>query len=387
LRADLVTVDHAPAMAALAAEGTRYTRARSPAGWTLPGFVSLLAGRPAEARLLGARVPDADADRLLPALLRLYGYATAWSFGRTLLADHPDAPRWFGAAAPTAPDLATLAAALPTLPEPFFVLAHDVDLHAGDQATELGGADRPALPAPAAREAARAGYVERLAVADAAVGAFLAALDAAGHRDDTLVVLTSDHGEAFGEHGAMGHGFNLHEEVLRVPLILRGPGVPAGRTDPTPVSTTDLAPTLLTAAGVPVHAEMTGLPLPLAPEAPARVMYARTNDVAAARIAGDEKLLLLPPSCGDDTARPPLRRPTCAFLFDLAADPGETTNLAASAPDRVAAARADLERWLATQFDAASLRESLRFRELIRRHGYFDAADTPPSPHPDRPPP
>jgi arylsulfatase A-like enzyme len=319
LRADLVTVDHAPAMAALAAEGTRYTRARSPAGWALPGFVSLLAGRPAEARLLGARVPDADADRLLPALLRLYGYATAWSFGRTLLADHPDAPRWFGAAAPTAPDLA--------------------------------------------------------------------ALDAAGHRDDTLVVLTSDHGEAFGEHGAMGHGFNLHEEVLRVPLILRGPGVPAGRTDPTPVSTTDLAPTLLTAAGVPVHAEMTGLPLPLASDAPARVMYARTNDVAAARIAGDEKLLLLPPSCGDDTARPPLRRPTCAFLFDLAADPGETTNLAASAPDRVAAARADLERWLATQFDAASLRESLRFRELIRRHGYFDAADTPPSPHPDRPPP
>jgi arylsulfatase len=67
--------------------------------------------------------------------------------------------------------------------------------------------------------------------------------------DDTLFVLTSDHGEEFFEHGVLGHGFSLFQEVVRVPLVFRGPGVPAGAVIEEPVQILDLAGTVLELAG------------------------------------------------------------------------------------------------------------------------------------------
>ncbi|HKE01984.1 MAG TPA: sulfatase, partial [Planctomycetota bacterium] len=67
--------------------------------------------------------------------------------------------------------------------------------------------------------------------------------------DDTLFVLTSDHGEEFFEHGVLGHGFSLYQEVLHVPLLFHGPGVPKGRVVQGPVAIVDLAATLLDASG------------------------------------------------------------------------------------------------------------------------------------------
>ena len=63
---------------------------------------------------------------------------------------------------------------------------------------------------------------------------------------DTLLVITSDHGEEFLEHGGVLHGRTHYQEVLHIPMILRGPSIPAGERIRTPVSLVDLVPTLLT---------------------------------------------------------------------------------------------------------------------------------------------
>ncbi len=75
---------------------------------------------------------------------------------------------------------------------------------------------------------------------------------------NTLFILTSDHGEEFFEHGFAGHGPNLHEEVLHVPLMLVGPGIPRGRRFANPVGHIDLMPTILDLAGAPHPVSVTG---------------------------------------------------------------------------------------------------------------------------------
>lgn len=88
-------------------------------------------------------------------------------------------------------------------------------------------------------------YDQTIREADDLVGGLLSVLDRLDLTGRTLVVVTSDHGEAFGEHGLSGHGFTPHGEALNVPLIFRGPGIPAGARVDTPVSIVDLTPTLL----------------------------------------------------------------------------------------------------------------------------------------------
>ncbi len=73
-----------------------------------------------------------------------------------------------------------------------------------------------------------AAYDNSLAYADEQIGRLLRAIEQSPERDNTYIILTSDHGEAFGEHGSYGHGWTLYREVLHVPLILAGPGIPSG---------------------------------------------------------------------------------------------------------------------------------------------------------------
>jgi arylsulfatase len=86
-------------------------------------------------------------------------------------------------------------------------------------------------------------------------------LDESGWAERTLVVITSDHGEEFGEHGSYLHGRTQYQEVLHIPLILRGPGVPAGVRVATPVSLVDLAPTLFSSLAVPSPLGLDGIDL------------------------------------------------------------------------------------------------------------------------------
>ncbi len=101
----------------------------------------------------------------------------------------------------------------------------------------------------AALTPAEAAFIERLyeleiESVDRRVGALLRALESAGQRQRTLIVFTSDHGEEFGEHGGFLHDHAMWDEVIRVPLIVAGPGVRRGHRVRTPVSLVDLVPTL-----------------------------------------------------------------------------------------------------------------------------------------------
>jgi arylsulfatase A-like enzyme len=71
-----------------------------------------------------------------------------------------------------------------------------------------------------------------------------------GLLDQTAVVVTSDHGEGLGDHGHMAHGWNLHEELVRIPLIVRAPGIPRNSRLLGPVQLEDLMPTLLALMGL-----------------------------------------------------------------------------------------------------------------------------------------
>lgn len=101
-------------------------------------------------------------------------------------------------------------------------------------------------------EALRALYDGETQVADETLGRILQALEKAGLEKDTIVVVTSDHGEVLGEHGDFGHGPRLWEEVLRVPLVIHDPRDPTARRVRTRVGLVDVAPTLLDLVGVAI---------------------------------------------------------------------------------------------------------------------------------------
>jgi arylsulfatase A-like enzyme len=92
-------------------------------------------------------------------------------------------------------------------------------------------------------------YDGEIAATDAHVGELLATLDELDVARSTLVVLTSDHGDAFFEHGEKGHQKDLHRESVSIPLMLRGPGVPVALRHPGPAHITDIGPTILDLAG------------------------------------------------------------------------------------------------------------------------------------------
>ena len=102
--------------------------------------------------------------------------------------------------------------------------------------------------------------LESLLAVDEWVGEIYTTLDEAGVLDDTLFIFTSDNGLFHGEHGLTDKGF-LYEEAVHVPLVIRGPGFPAGEVRNQPVLNVDLAPTILEAAGAPAAIDLDGVPL------------------------------------------------------------------------------------------------------------------------------
>ncbi|MFC7493546.1 MULTISPECIES: sulfatase [unclassified Nocardioides] len=127
--------------------------------------------------------------------------------------------------------------------------------------------NRPLL-SDAVQAASRERYqqqLESLLAVDEAVGQLLDALDATGQADNTLVVFTSDNGHFHGEHRIPSEKFFLYDPASRVPLILRGPGIPAGETRTQLVSNVDLAPTFAQAGRATPELAVDGISLlPLA---------------------------------------------------------------------------------------------------------------------------
>jgi arylsulfatase A-like enzyme len=153
-------------------------------------------------------------------------------------------------------------------------------------------------------------------------GAFLERLSKLGLADDTLIVVTSDHGEEFDDHGSWGHGHSVYQELLHVPLMFRLPNrLPAGMKVGDAVSTLDISATVTDLLGVPAMAHneghaLVGLMLGEAPSQPA-VAFSDFQDDRRVITTGRWKLIL--------------RGNLTATMFDLVADPREKTQLDPSA--------------------------------------------------------
>lgn len=276
-----------PEIDRFAAESVRYTRAWSTASWTLPAHASLLTGlypaahgamiRPEhDGDSLGDNPPYlADAALTLAELLGEAGYRTGafagagWldpQFGLLQGYEVQDAQnfRRMGADEITDRAIAWLETVAPG--EPVHLLVNYFDPH--DPYSPPPGFDRfpgarGPLPKAAvdaagattlsteARNALLARYDGEILFMDHHLGRLFQALRALGRYESSLILVTADHGELFGEHGAQGHGAWLWEEVLRVPLLVRFPGGRGGGTlldDPT--SLVDVLPLVTAEVGV-----------------------------------------------------------------------------------------------------------------------------------------
>ena len=135
---------------------------------------------------------------------------------------------------------------------PFFLWAHFFDPH------------QPFTPPSPHRERyPDSAYAAEIASVDEAIGSLLGKLDAIGELDNTLVVLTADHGEGLGEHGEATHALLLYSSTLRVPLIVRDPKGPSGETVTAPVATLDIFSTVLDRLDLPIPEGNQGAPLPI----------------------------------------------------------------------------------------------------------------------------
>lgn len=336
--------DTSPAIDRLARDSVVFERAYSQSGWTLPSMASLLTGRSPAAH--GATHFNARIDASIPTLATILGaagYATRGFVSHILLR-----PQYgFGAGFETfdtsvlalgrpkdvmsAAPLTDLAlAALDSAPEPFFVWVHYFDPHNDYLA-------HPRFAAFGDDDIGR--YDQEIAATDFEIGRLLDALDATGRATRTVVVLTADHGEEFGEHGGEYH-YTLHEEVVRIPLLIRVPGM-APRVDPTPVQQIDVVPSVLGALGVPVDATLPGRDLLASEVARTPVFIERIRPSGfhqRAMIDGTRKLVvieLVEPEPGDPPTPTPVDHIEAGvYYYDLAKDPDELSPLdPAAEPD------------------------------------------------------
>ncbi len=187
----------------------------------------------------------------------------------------------------------------------------------------------------------------QIALVDHNVGRILIALEELGVADNTLVIYISDHGDWLGDHGLILKGPMHYEGLLRVPMILRGPGVPKGKRVAEPVSTIDLGPTFCD------YAEC----------APLQTQHGQSLrpliEGEGQRDFAYNEWELLPTRAGVSLSLRTVRSKThkmtvdaisgAGELYDLAADPGEMVNLF----DDPSAAniRAELERYMASRPD------------------------------------
>jgi arylsulfatase A-like enzyme len=170
-------------------------------------------------------------------------------------------------------------------------------------------------------------YDAGVARMDDVAGGFLEELEAALGGQAALVFLTSDHGEEFWEHNRMGHGHSLHNELLRVPLLVRFPEPRVERVSSAPVSLLDIVPTVLDYAGLQAPRTLPGRSL-RNPIPEPRLRVAENDTEHRALQLGAWKLI----RGAQALAR---WKPDPVALFHLADDAAELDNLAASQPDRV----------------------------------------------------
>jgi arylsulfatase A-like enzyme len=195
-------------------------------------------------------------------------------------------------------------------------------------------------------------YQEEIAHTDREIGRLLDFLVEAGLDDNTIVAIVGDHGEEFMERGWIGHTITLHDEVVRVPLVLRVPGRPLSRHRvDEPVETRAIFNTVLDVVGLPVMLEQ-----------PARNLVAVAEDPIDEADAGDPPAVFTSTSMTDAPIHSGKRvrlssvrtrdwkliadhTRTREFLYDLRADPDETVNVLETRPEVAERLRGRLQEW------------------------------------------
>ena len=379
-----------PGIDALARRGARFANVTAQSSWTAASMVSLFTGRHLAEECL--RVPEHLPS--LPVLFQEAGYDTGAFVVNPLVhieengfrrgfrrfeagGDLGRIRRWILAAAERERDT--------------FTYVHFVDPH--DPYAPLPEYHRfvgepanfpPALRAyyrsalvdlglegdPAALRAIERGwngYDDDVVLVDSKVQILVKALAASGQLEDSLIVVASDHGEGLWtrpkfEHRLpdegprtlenthkVTHGNQLYEELVRVPLVIAGPGVPAGVVVDAPVQNVDLLPTLCELADLPLPAGLSGRSLVALMRSPRAAApgegFAVTKLVVSLR--SEDGLKLIEPTeegraLGIESE-----------LYDLRTDPFERTNLAAERPAAVRALRRRIEERLATGLRSA----------------------------------
>jgi arylsulfatase A-like enzyme/tetratricopeptide (TPR) repeat protein len=278
---------HTPTLDALSASGVRFETAITATPITLPSHATLLTGQDAPdhgVRHNGTFQLGEEATTLAERF-RAGGWATGGFVGAVVLKarygldqgfdvydDHVQgdkaAPGGF-VERPAAEVVDAATAWVDGVTGPFFLWVHLYDPHMDHRAPKEWADRFPDRP-----------YDAEIAYADSQVGRLLAHLRRAGRMERTLVVLTSDHGESLGEHGEWTHSSALYDSVLKVPLLLQGAGLPAGRVVPGVVRLKDVAPTVLALTGLPALPEADGEDLsvlfPPGRQAQGRVAYSET---------------------------------------------------------------------------------------------------------------
>jgi arylsulfatase A-like enzyme len=377
-----------PAIDALAAEGLRFERAYSAAPWTLPSLTTILSGAwPWEHG--ATRLLDVVPERveLLPERLRAagwqsagvmtnflatgkYGFAQGWDRWDDALARGHEGSSGGEAVARLLAAHGELAAASAARGTFLFALLFEphwrYEAHPGlgfgpgfgdrpePYAGPLTGAeDLPALRARRAEWSAqdleflRGRYLGEVAALDRAVGELAAGLRARGDYERAWIFFTSDHGEEFLEHGWFGHTADLHDELVRVPLVVKPPsdwpgfaGRARGSSIAEWVSLVDVAGTILDVAGLAAPADAAGRSLlallagePSAPAALRRELYLHVDYAPIRPEPGAAELETRRRGVVDALSHEKwiedlLREPPLEASYDLDDDPGERRDLA-----------------------------------------------------------
>lgn len=187
--------------------------------------------------------------------------------------------------------------------DPLFIYTHALDAHY--------------TVSPVKKGKGKKRYFANLDLVDDNLGELVKEIERLGLTERTILVVSSDHGEAFGEHGTKHHRSTVYEELLRVPLMVAGPGIKARKVE-TPVTVMDVGPTILDLFGQPTPGHFMGESL---------VPFLQGKDPELTRPILAEgrlkKALIFP----DGTKAIVDDRHHTAEVYDLVADPKEEVNL------------------------------------------------------------
>ncbi len=371
-----------PNIDAFAGEAAVFTRAASQAPTTLLSFASIFTSREVSSHGVdGWDKALGDSALTLAGILKIYNYHTAAFVGGLNLNPLFGLDQGFGTYSQINRTDASFKDTLPAAlqwavekaakKEKFFLVAHGNDLHtpyvfpapalydrgykvrsglaslSGNEAMVFAAYKRKLRLGKTGQVVTLTGdetahyvarYDEGINYADGLLGGFFSGLRAAKLLDDTIVVLTADHGEGLFDHDYFFHDFNLYEDTLRVPLVIRVPGL--GRREISRrVQLIDLMPTLLDLAGIapPEGAQGRSLKPLLAGQEPGpgfdRDIFSESGVGGKVIRSGKWKLI---------------RYPGRTELYDLEKDPGELNDLAGTEK----AVAADLEKKLAARLAA-----------------------------------